>query len=97
MCRRESTEVTQKIEQFRKNGRIFRFNDNMYDSISWFQVMNGQGLTPQSYDPLVDLIPEQTIDKELQNVLSVIRKSADYMPSHQEFIDEPCQAASINK
>jgi tryptophan halogenase len=98
-CRTMSVppEVTQKIEQFRKNGRIFRFNDNMYDSISWFQVMNGQGLTPQSYDPLVDLIPEQTIDKELQNVLSVIRKSADYMPSHQEFIDEHCQAESINK
>lgn len=93
-CRTMSVppEVTQKIEQFSKNGRIFRFNDNMYDSISWFQIMNGQGIKPQSYDPLVDLMPEDTIDKELKNVLSVIRQSADYMPTHQEFIAQHCKA-----
>ncbi|MDP5029098.1 tryptophan halogenase family protein [Paraglaciecola sp.] len=96
-CRTMSVppEVTQKIEQYQQNGRIFRFNDNMYDSISWFQVMNGQGLKPLGYDPLVDLIPEEKIERELNNVLSVIRKSADYMPSHQDFITQHCKANAL--
>ena len=85
-------EVSQKINQFSYNGRIIRFNDNMYENTSWFQIMNGQGLTPKTYDPLVDLLPEAVIERQMNNVLDVVKKSADYMPTHQAFIEENCLA-----
>jgi tryptophan halogenase len=84
--------VTNKVNLFKKNGRIFRLHDNMYDVTSWFQVMNGQGIQPQRYDPMADLLTDDELTRKMENVLAVVRNSADYMPSHQEYIDKTCKA-----
>jgi tryptophan halogenase len=85
--------VVDKINLYKKNGRIFRLHDNMYDVTSWFQVMNGQGLQPKAYDPLVDLFTEEELTQKMKNVADVVRKSADYMPSHQAYIEQHCKAS----
>jgi tryptophan halogenase len=87
--------VTDKINLYKKNGRIFRLHDNMYHVSSWFQVMNGQGLQSQGYDPLVDLLADDKLSQQMSNVLQVVRKSADYMPSHQAYIDQYCKARKL--
>jgi len=84
--------LQEKIALFNNNGRIFRQGNELFDYQSWFQVMNGQGLRPQSYHPLVDMLPEAEIAQRMANILSVMRKSADYMPSHQTYIDQYCKA-----
>jgi tryptophan halogenase len=84
--------VQQKIDLFNNSGRIFRIDNEMFDYQSWFQVMNGQGLSPQAYDPFVDVFSESDLHSKMQQIASVIRKSADYMPSHQEYIDANCKA-----
>lgn len=84
--------VQQKIDLFINNGRIFRINNEMFDYQSWFQVMNGQGLRPEAYDPLVDIFSEQELDNKMKNIHSVIRQSADHMPSHQDYINANCKA-----
>ncbi|MDP5029099.1 MAG: tryptophan 7-halogenase [Paraglaciecola sp.] len=84
--------VQQKIDLFRNNGRIFRINNEMFDYQSWFQVMNGQGLTPRAYEPLVDMLSEKELAKTMHNIHAVIRKSADYMPAHQDYINANCKA-----
>lgn len=86
--------LSEKITLFKKNGRIFRKDNEMFDYPSWFQVMNGQGLKPESYDPFVDAFTEQELTEKMDNILSVIRKSVDYMPSHTEYIRANCQAKS---
>lgn len=57
--------------------------------------MNGQGITPQAYHPFVDIFSEEQLTKKMDNILSVMRKSADYMPSHQDYIDQNCKAKKI--
>lgn len=89
--------VTTKIQLFKKNGRIFRLHDNMYEVTSWFQVMNGQGLVPNAYDPLVDLLTEEELTQKLKNVADVVRKSADSMPSHQAYLDQHCKASKVGE
>ncbi|MBC3765432.1 tryptophan halogenase family protein [Neptunicella marina] len=93
-CRTMSVpeELTQKIEQFKANGRIARFNNEMFNDLSWFEVMYGQGIRPQSYHALVDIFSEQELERRLESIRAVVRKSADYMPSHQAFINEHCKA-----
>ena len=88
-------ELTQKIQQFKANGRIFRFNNEMFSDLSWFEVMLGQGIEPQAYHPMADLFPEAELAKRLEGIRSVIRKSVDYMPSHQSFIDQFCKAGKV--
>ncbi len=84
--------LTQKIEQFKKNGRIFRNHNEMFSDLSWLEVMHGQGIRPRAYHPLVDVMPKDEIAKRLAGVKSVIDKSVDYMPSHSQFIADNCAA-----
>jgi tryptophan halogenase len=87
--------VADKINIFQKNGRIFRLYDNMYDVTSWFQIMNGQGLQPQGYDPIVDLFTDDELARKMKNVVDVVRQSAGYMSSHQKYIDQHCKASKV--
>ncbi len=84
--------LTQKIEQFKENGRIFRHNNEMFNELSWFEVMFGQGVRPKSYHPLVDLLDDGELAKRMEEIKSVVARSVDYMPKHQAFIDENCKA-----
>lgn len=87
--------LTQKIEQFKKNGRIFRDNNEMFNDLSWLEVMHGQGIRPTAYHPLVDRMTKSEISKRLESVRRVIDKSVDYMPTHAEFIKQHCKAEKI--
>lgn len=87
--------LTQKIEQFKKNGRIYRNNNEMFNDLSWLEVMHGQGIRPRSFHPLVDRMSKDEIVKRLEGVKRVIDKSVDYMPTHEKFIEENCKAEKI--
>ncbi len=80
--------LTQKIEQFKKNGRIFRTNNEMFNDLSWLEVMHGQGIRPNAYHPLVDVLSEEEIEKRLNSVKAVIERSVEVMPTHEQFIAE---------
>jgi tryptophan halogenase len=87
--------LTQKIEQFKKNGRIFRTNNEMFNDLSWLEVMHGQGIRPNAYHPLVDVLSEDEIERRLMSVKSVINRSVEVMPTHEEFIAEHCPAKKM--
>lgn len=81
-----------KIDLYRQSGRLFREGDELFSETSWLQVMHGQGIRAQGYDPLVDLLPKAEIIKLVNNVGEVIRKCVDVMPTHAEFIAKNCAA-----
>lgn len=87
--------LTQKIEQFKKNGRIYRNSSEMFNDLSWLEVMHGQGITPRAYHPLVDRMSPDEIAKRVDGIKRVIDKSVDYMPSHAQFIAANCKADKI--
>jgi len=88
--------LTQKIEQFKKNGRIYRNSTEMFNDLSWLEVMHGQGIRPRAYHPLVDRMNKEEIVQRLDSVKRVIDKSVDYMPSHAQFIAEHCKAGKMD-
>lgn len=87
--------LTQKIEQFKRNGRIFRTNNEMFNDLSWLEVMHGQGIRPAAYHPLVDVLSDDEVQKRLESVKAVIERSVDVMPTHEEFIAENCAAEKM--
>jgi tryptophan 7-halogenase len=88
--------LKQKIEQFKKNGRVFRNSNEMFSSLSWLEVMHGQGIYPRAYHPLVDRMTKAEIAQRLESVKRVIDKSVDYMPTHAQFIKEHCKAEKMD-
>jgi tryptophan 7-halogenase len=87
--------LTQKIEQFKKNGRIFRDNNEMFNDLSWLEVMHGQGIRPRGYHPLVDRLPQKDVAALLADVKNVIDDCVNFMPTHAQFIEENCKAPKL--
>ncbi|HEV7234396.1 MAG TPA: tryptophan halogenase family protein, partial [Sphingorhabdus sp.] len=84
-----------KLELFKSNGRITRFNEELFTELGWLQVMWGQGLRPNGYHPLADqLAPEQ-----LSEFMGISHKHAAHvasqMPPHKDYIAATCAAPPL--
>lgn len=84
--------LAEKIEIFRNTGRAFRENEELFTSTNWFAILMGQGLTPRRYDPVVDMLSFDETKRRLDDIQSAVINSANYMPSHDEFIKQNCAA-----
>jgi len=84
-----------RIDLFKDSGRIFQKDNDIFAENSWSQVMLGQGLMPEEFHPIVNMMT----DKELENFLNSIKASVnnlvDQLPSHQQFINSYCKAEKI--
>ncbi len=88
--------LEQRLAAFKTYGRVERVADELFREDSWVQVLIGQGLMPEYYDPLVDLKGEAEIVDFVSITKSVIEKCVENMPSHKDFIDQNFKA-TINK
>ena len=84
--------LTHRLELFKQTGRVFRIPTELFGENSWTQVMLGQGLIPEQYHSIVNMMS----DEELEEFLAGIRNTAiglvDQLPDHQRFIDHYCRA-----
>ena len=87
--------LTERMALYRSRGRIFREAGELFAEVAWLQVMHGQGLRPQGYHPLVDLIAESEIAEYLDNVRGVIGECVRVLPTHDEFIARHCRAPAL--
>jgi tryptophan halogenase len=82
-----------KLALFRANGRLFRHNNELFGESGWLQVMLGQGVQPQGYDPLVDNTGEDAIAAMMTNLKAVVAETVQRMPGHEDYIAQHCKAA----
>lgn len=83
-----------RMDLYSSNGRVFREGAELFAEPSWVQVMNGQGIRPQSYHPLVDLRAKEEIATFLGDIESVIQKCVNVMPTHAEYIAKHCASVT---
>jgi tryptophan halogenase len=81
-----------RMALWQSSGRIFREASELFTEVSWLQVLHGQNLRPQGYNPLVDLYPEAEVEAFLSGIGGVIGKCVEVMPSHAAFIQKHCAA-----
>jgi tryptophan 7-halogenase len=86
--------LAHKIALFEANGRIARYNQELFDAPSWLQVMWGQGIRPRGYNPLADSLTRQELDKFLSLSRRHARQVAAGMPPHEAFIAAHCAAGA---
>lgn len=84
--------LQKKIDLYQSSGRLFRDNNELFDEVSWFAVMQGQGLQAQHYHPLADQIAEPEFQKLTQEIKAVINRAADAIPTQKEYIAKHCSA-----
>ena len=87
--------LAEKIRVFEAYGRTFRENDELFNDTSWFAVMIGQLMKARTYDPVADILPLQETRRRLEHIAEAVHNSAEYMPSHKEFIRQNCAAEEL--
>tara|TARA_B110000114_G_scaffold160011_1_gene176407 strand:- start:7 stop:681 length:675 start_codon:yes stop_codon:yes gene_type:complete len=84
-----------RLDLFKQTGRVFQQAGDVFSENNWVQVMLGQGLMPEQYHPIVDIMSDQ----ELVNFLTSLKARADnivsQLPSHQQFIAKYCKAKAV--
>lgn len=78
--------LKQRIELFKGYGRVFRTEDELFSPLSWTAVLEGQGIHPDSYDPLVEGISIESIAGGLGQARSHIARLVEAMPAHADFV-----------
>ncbi|GGC98186.1 tryptophan halogenase [Aquisalinus flavus] len=81
-----------KINHFRKSGRLVSDGLELFQNASWFAVLTGQDIWPESYDTLADLRAVDAATR-LAGLRQVMAEAAEAMPSHADFIEQHCKAS----
>lgn len=84
--------LREAIELFRRDGRYFRADSDLFALPSWVQVMLGQRIVPRGYHPIVDEMPDDHLVEFVERARILIAKCVQAMPMHQDFIDQNCKA-----
>ena len=82
-----------RIELFRQAGRVFKVPTELFGENSWIQVMLGQGLLPEQYHPIVNMMSEDELTQFLTGIHGAVGSFVGQLPEHQRFIDHYCKAA----
>lgn len=77
--------LAKRLQMFRQTGQIHRDNNELFDD-SWQQVMIGQGLLPEGYHPIADMMSEQELADFLTHIEHNIQRTVAHLPSHQHYL-----------
>jgi tryptophan halogenase len=86
-----------RINLFQSSGRVAFDDRELFVEPNWLSVFIGQDIWPRRYDPLADVLPNDSAVSQMQRLAALIRQTADAMPTHQDFIANSCRAASIHR
>ena len=81
-----------RIDLFQQTGRVFQVPTELFGENSWIQVMLGQGMFPDQYHPIVNMMTDEELDKFLTGIRSTAMNLVNQLPDHQRFIDHYCRA-----
>ena len=79
-----------KIELFKRCGRLAMFDEEHFGEDSWLSLLLGQNVIPQDYDPLADVLDVEEVSAALLRMRSMIKTAVDTLPSHGQFIEQRC-------
>jgi tryptophan halogenase len=85
----------EKIELFRRRGRIAKYREGVFLDASWVAVYIGQRILPGGHDQRADVPPMPELIQKMQALRSEIRAKAEQMPDHRAYIERYCPMAEV--
>jgi len=81
-----------RIDLFKQTGRVFHVPTELFAENSWAQVMLGQGLVPEQYHPIVNMMDDNELELFLKNISQSVTARVGQLPKHLDFINYYCKA-----
>ena len=75
--------LAEKIELFRRAGRVQRYSRGLFFAPSWIAVMIGQGIVPAGWDQRVDVADPRALGEALDRLRSQIAVEVATLPGHR--------------
>jgi tryptophan 7-halogenase len=85
--------LKQKLELFRRRGRVAKYRQGVFLDASWIAVYIGQGLVPEGYDMRAGLPAPAALADAMHSLRREIRACAEAMPDHRSLIESYCPMA----
>ena len=77
--------LLQRIELYKRTGRIRVKAGELFTDLSWFYIFEGLGITPQRYDPLMDVVPLGQLREIFGSMAQATAEAAHAAPSHDSY------------
>ena len=84
-----------RLRLFSQSGRVFQGEGDVFGENSWTQVMLGQGLMPEQYHPIVNMMSDRELEEFLCGNKAVVDQVISQLPSHQQFLAQYCPAEAV--
>lgn len=81
-----------KLALFRAQGRLYKNEFDLFTHNSWYAVLEGMGVRPDGYDPIVDSSSYEEVSQIMASGLQSLEGIVRGLPSHSTFIRENCAA-----
>ena len=77
--------LAQRIALYRATGRIRHQPGDLFTDLSWFYILEGMGVEPERYDPLMDVVKVEQLQQILGSIASAVSAAAKAAPSHDGY------------
>jgi tryptophan halogenase len=77
--------VAQQLAMYRATGRIVQRSQELFTDLDWFWILEGAGIVPRDYDPLVDTVDFEQVKRLMQALSQKIAADVGAAPSHDSF------------
>jgi tryptophan 7-halogenase len=86
--------LAEKLELFRRRGRVVKYREGVFLDASWIAVYLGQRVRADGHDPRVDTMPADRLAQALARLQTEIQGAASRMPDHVGYLDRYCPMAN---
>jgi tryptophan halogenase len=70
---------------------VFQQRYELFSDLSWFFVLDGLGLRPQDYNPLVDIADFEQVKAFMNEIRARVGREAAAAPLHDSYFRAPAQ------
>lgn len=78
--------LLEKIELFRRAGRVAKYSEGLFFEPSWIAVYIGQGIVPQAWDQRADALDARNLALGMDRLRAQIADQVAAMPDHAAFL-----------
>ena len=86
-----------KMRLFESRGRVVLYDEESFLESDWIAVFLGQGLRPRRHHPRADQLPPERLREQLARMKGLMRRAAESMPRHGDYIARYCAAESVGR
>ncbi|MDB5692417.1 MAG: tryptophan 7-halogenase [Alphaproteobacteria bacterium] len=86
--------LQEKIELFRRRGRVVKYREGVFLDASWIAVYLGQHIIPEGHDMRADAPSAEALGRAMESLRAEIRATAERVPDHVGHIARYCPMAA---